>query len=114
MPERRTVFGPPERGWRKAFARIFGIRPDGRGTELNRLLIGYPNNHNYRIDSGKMLPSRQLHKRMRKITSLYPQDMDSRNYEHSWDTTGFEDGKYWLRAEVIDNDGQKDVDIITP
>jgi hypothetical protein len=61
MPERRTVVGPPERGWPKAFARIFGVSPDGRGTELNRLLVGYPSNHNYRIDSGKILPSRQLH-----------------------------------------------------
>lgn len=44
---------------------------------LNRLLTGYPSNHNYKISQKKLFPSFQLYKRLRLITALYSEPLES-------------------------------------
>ncbi len=43
----------------------------------NRELIGYPNNHNYRIRNGEIIPTFDLFCRWRLISSLYPKKVES-------------------------------------
>ena len=50
--------------------------PAGRADGLSEL-TNYPSNHKYRVGKGGILPSFQLYTRMRKITPLYGDDMDS-------------------------------------
>lgn len=45
--------------------------------DINQLLTGYPNNHNYKIYKKKLLPSFQLYERLKLVTSLYPEGLES-------------------------------------
>lgn len=45
--------------------------------DLNRLLTGYPNNHNYRVYKKKLFPSFKLYQRLRLVTSFYPKELES-------------------------------------
>jgi SAM-dependent methyltransferase len=40
-------------------------------------LRGYPRNHNYRMSNGRLVPSFRLYERLRTVTSLYPQPLES-------------------------------------
>ncbi len=62
---------------RSVWALLFGFSPDDSERELNQHLLGYPNNHNYQIWKGQMLPSFKLYERVRAITSLYPKNLKS-------------------------------------
>jgi len=44
---------------------------------LNQALIGYPSNHNYLIYNKKIFPRFQLFERLRLITSLFPEKLES-------------------------------------
>jgi len=44
--------------------------------DLNKLLIGYPRNHDYRICKKKLFPSFKLYERLRLVTSLYPEKLE--------------------------------------
>ena len=37
----------------------------------------YPSNHNYRVFAGRVWPSRQLKRRLRRISALYPEPLES-------------------------------------
>lgn len=41
-------------------------------AELNKQLIGYPNNHNYQVHESKLIPCFRLYERYRTIKQLYP------------------------------------------
>ena len=45
--------------------------------KINKLLDGYPSNHNYQLQKGKIVPSFQLYQRIQIITPLFPKDMNS-------------------------------------
>jgi len=44
--------------------------------DLNKLLIGYPRNHEYRIRKKKLFPSFKLYERLKLVTSLYPEKLE--------------------------------------
>jgi hypothetical protein len=44
--------------------------------DLNKLLIGYPRNHDYRIRKKKLFPSFKLYERLKLVTSLYPEKLE--------------------------------------
>lgn len=48
-----------------------------RERKLNRLLVGYPRNHNYSICRGELHPSFKLFERLRLVSSFYPAKMES-------------------------------------
>ena len=50
---------------------------DGKLGELNRRLLGYPNNHNYQIRGRRRIPSHRLEERWRMISSFYPKKLES-------------------------------------
>jgi hypothetical protein len=43
----------------------------------NQELTGYPNNHNYRVLNGEIVPSFNLYCRWRVLSALYPQELQS-------------------------------------
>lgn len=45
--------------------------------ELNKLLRGYPRNHNYWIGKKKLFPSFRLYERLRLVTQFYPEQLES-------------------------------------
>lgn len=45
--------------------------------EINKLLSGYPRNHNYKIHNKKLLASFRLYERLRLVTQLYPEHLES-------------------------------------
>jgi hypothetical protein len=45
--------------------------------EINRLLSGYPRNHNYQVIRKRLLPSFRLYERLRLITGLYSEPLES-------------------------------------
>jgi hypothetical protein len=53
----------------------FSANPSER--ELNRLLSGYPRNHNYRIINKNLIPSFKLYERWGPVCSLYPENLES-------------------------------------
>lgn len=44
---------------------------------LNMLLSGYPRNHNYKIRNNNLCPSFRLYERLKIITKLYPENLES-------------------------------------
>src|SRR4030042_1716240 len=48
-----------------------------REAEINRLLSGYPRNHDYRIVRKRLIPSFRLYARARLVEQLYPQPLES-------------------------------------
>lgn len=51
--------------------------PNKTERKLNKSLLGYPRNHNYRLCRRKMLPSFRLYERLRAVTALYPESLES-------------------------------------
>lgn len=45
--------------------------------DINKLLTGYPRNHNYRVLKKKLFPSFRLYDRLRLVTRLYPDELES-------------------------------------
>ena len=56
---------------------LLGCSPYDSEREINQHLLGYPNNHNYQIWKGHILPSFKLYERARVVTSLYPKNLKS-------------------------------------
>jgi len=56
---------------------LLGCSPRDSEREINQHLFGYPNNHNYQIRKGQMLPSFKLYERVRAVNSLYPKNLKS-------------------------------------
>ena len=54
-----------------------GWLPNGDERRLNKSLLGYPRNHNYRLCRRGMFPSFRLYERLRAVTALYPKTMES-------------------------------------
>ncbi|NQU76123.1 MAG: hypothetical protein HQ546_07420 [Planctomycetes bacterium] len=52
------------------------VRSD-RERELNPRLLGYPPNHNCRLQNGRLRPSFKLYQRALAVTALYPQPLTS-------------------------------------
>jgi len=44
---------------------------------LNKLLLGYPRNHNFRVHKKKLIPSFRLYERLRLVRSAYPNPLES-------------------------------------
>jgi SAM-dependent methyltransferase len=45
--------------------------------QLNRLMAGYPRNHEYRIVKNRIAPSFRLYERLRLVTKAYPEPLQS-------------------------------------
>jgi hypothetical protein len=58
---------------------LFQSTPDDSTTAeyLNYLKASYPNNHNYRVKKGRLIPSRELRKRYQRVLDLLPDPMTS-------------------------------------
>src|SRR4030042_418964 len=50
-----------------------------REAEINRLLSGYPRNHDYRIVRKRLIPSFRLYARGRLLAQLYPPPLARRS-----------------------------------
>ncbi len=55
---------------------VRGTRPEAE-ARLDRLLSGYPRNHDYRIFRGALVPGLRLYERWRRVRGLYPPGMAS-------------------------------------
>lgn len=45
--------------------------------EVNKLLLGYPSNHSYRIYRDRLIPCFELYERLRNIIDIYPEKLES-------------------------------------
>ena len=44
---------------------------------INKLLLGYPSNHRYRIYRDRLIPNFELYERLRGIIDIYPEEIES-------------------------------------
>lgn len=61
--------------WFKLCSMGLSRTPEEEG--FDKILLGYPSNHNYRISSGMFLPEYQLFSRFKLIAALYPDNFNS-------------------------------------
>jgi len=51
--------------------------PEKIERQLNKLLLGYPRNHNFRVHKKKLIPSFKLYERLRLVRTVYPDPLES-------------------------------------
>jgi len=54
----------------------FEYSPNKHEKDLNKLLIGYPRNHDYSICKKQLFPSFKLYERFKLVTSFYPEELE--------------------------------------
>lgn len=57
---------------------FLGVRASTEAEQtLNAVLGGYPSNHRYRVQGQRLVPGFQLYERLRKVTRLWPDNLES-------------------------------------